>query len=142
MYKNVRHASFHVYMKNLESIGITYLSTPSPLPDCNKRPSKIIPTMDNEFDCKWSDCGTNFNWIQEYHEHVVEHCHEEFEKAKKNVQCQWHECSKTNEKLSLMIIHIKNHTDEKFAACTTCKATFKSHSSLYDHFKRQDTNRK
>lgn len=144
-----RHVLHHVYMTNLKTQGEQLLLKKEPLPACmnDSRRRNMIRDTETKYLCLWQECRYEFEFIQDYFDHMRGHCIHEIETHKENnrnrtVQCRWLDCQKQFTKRLKMTEHMRTHTGERFVACANCGSTFNSYVKFYDHFKRQSVTSK
>lgn len=151
-----RHVMYHEYHSRLLTIGDMYRRNQN-IPACflESRNRNNIPELPNDFFCFWDDCTAKFNIISDYIGHVKHHIANEhydmfleieLKKKKKNprgsfkaqpLKCQWANCKIPIASRTLLLRHIRSHTNEKTIACDQCGISFHGTSGIIEHCTRQ-----
>lgn len=145
-----RHVNFHAYHTKLKIYGNS-LATLITLPQClnSSKQRNDIPTLCNNFVCKWKGCNESFSPFQDYLDHVQHHLSTDYTYKRDipgkrltclkrtAVDCLWDGCGKTVNNVYILRIHMRQHTREKFIACFNCGSSFASRKSLVQHHLRQ-----
>lgn len=133
-----RHVLYHEMHGRFLSAGES-LELMHKLPKCSLSglDRNRLPELPSDFVCLWRECNVVFKSVSLLHDHIVQHCTDEYHE-KKLISCQWRGCSYTAKRLSQLKTHIgRMHTQILVYACRKCGASRKSERTFFAHFLSQ-----
>ncbi|KAF0274232.1 hypothetical protein FOG51_00867 [Hanseniaspora uvarum] len=88
--------------------------------------------LENEFVCKWKNCGVTCKNEEDLDEHLASH----IPKRQAEYQCCWSECGKFFKQRQKILRHLKSHSKYKGCVCDLCNKTFSTSDGLLYHKKK------